>query len=201
MRVISSAAIAEKNKIASDAPWIILLEIQLDGDTVRLCSNNEDLIWDSEVWQAFPFQLDALAETGKGEIPAVTVKVSNITGEIQQALESADGANGTPVIIRVVNSEVSSPTEAELELEFVLDRTDYDEQWVTFFLTGSNCLSRRIPRGRYLKNFCRFQYGGIECGVSAATVASYPNCGRTRADCETRGNSTRFGGFPAMPGL
>jgi lambda family phage minor tail protein L len=201
VRVISSAAIAEKNKIATDSAWIVLLEIQLSGGTLYLAANNEDITWNSQTWQAFPFELDTVAETGKGEIPAITVKVSNVTGEIQQYLEAADGANGTPVIIRVINSSASTSTESELELSFVLDRASYDAQWLTFYLTGANCLSRRVPRGRYLKNFCRFEYGGVECGVSAATQATYPTCNRTKANCEERNNSTRFGGFPFMPEL
>lgn len=200
MRTLSTAALIEKNKIAGSGAWLVLLEIQLT-ETIRLVGNNEDILWDSQTWQAFPFELDTIGETGKGEIPAVAVKVSNITGEIQTKLEAADGANGTPVIIRVINTEASTSTECELELAFVLDSTSYDEKQITFRLTGANCLTRRVPPRRYLKNFCPFIYGGIQCGVSAGTLAAYPTCGRTIADCLTRSNDARFGGFRWMPKL
>ncbi|MBF0406479.1 MAG: hypothetical protein HQM10_03935 [Candidatus Riflebacteria bacterium] len=201
MKIISSAAVAEKNKIATDSAWLILLEINIGADIIRLAGNNEDVTWNSHVWQAFPFELDTIGETGKGEIPSVVVKVSNITGEIQQYLEAADGANGSAVIIRVINTTASSSTESELELSFVLDRSEYDENWISFYLTGANCLSRRVPPRRYLKNFCAFNYGGIKCGVSSGTKITYPACNKTKSDCETRGNSARFGGYPWMPEL
>lgn len=200
MRTLSTAALIEKNKLATDSAWLILLEVTIGATTLKLVANNEDILWNGDTWQAFPFELDTVGETGKGEIPAITVKVSNVTGEVQRLLEANDGANGVPVVIRVINSKVTTTTP-ELELSFVVESSTHDEQWITFRLTGANCLTRRVPRRRYLKNFCPFAYGGIECGVSAVTMAIYPACNRTSANCAERGNSTRFGGFPWMPEL
>lgn len=201
MRILTSAALTELNKVATDSADIILLEIQLSGATIRLARNNEDLEWDSETWQAFEFDLDTVNEAGKGEIPAVVAKVSNVTGEIQQYIEAANGASGTPIIIRVINTKTGGA--ALLELSYILDRISYDELVMSFHLTGANSLTRRIPRWRYLKNFCRFggNYGGIDCGVSAATVTSFPTCDGTYEQCLARSNSARFGGFRFMPDL
>lgn len=203
MRTLSTAALIEKNKASTSSAWIVLLEIQLDSGTIRLAGNNEDLTWNSQTWQAFPFEIDTVAETGKGEIPAMSVKVSNVTGEIQELLEAVDGGSGTPVIIRVINTAASTGTESEFELALILDRVDYDEQTLNFFLTGNNCLTRRVPRARVLKNFCRFSlnYGGVECGASAATVSTYPTCNGTYDQCVERSNAARFGGFRSMPEL
>lgn len=198
---ISSAAIAEKNKIATDSVWVALIEIQLPGETLRLCANNENLSWNSQTWQKYPVELGVINDSGKGEIPAVTVKVSNVTGEIQQYLEAADGADGSVVIIRVINTQASSNTQAELELSFVLDSSSFDEETIVFKLTGGNCLTRRVPARRYLSNFCPFNYGGVRCGVSAATQTTYTTCNKTYANCTERSNQTRFGGFKWMPKL
>lgn len=198
MRTLSTAALIEKNKLATDSAWLILLEVTIGATNLKLVANNEDILWNGDTWQAFPFELDTVGETGKGEIPAVIVKVSNVTGEVQRLLEANGGANGVPVVIRVINTEVTTTTP-ELELSFVVESSTHDEQWITFRLTGANCLTRRVPRRRYLKDFCPFVYGGIECGVSAATMATYPTCNRTSANCTERGNFTRFGGFPWMP--
>lgn len=200
MRTLSTAALIEKNKLSTDSAWLILLEVTIGATVLKLVANNEDILWSGDTWQAFPFELDTVGETGKGEIPAITVKVSNVTGEVQRLLEANDGANGVPVVIRVINTDVTTTTP-ELELSFVVESSTHDEQWITFRLTGANCLTRRVPRRRYLKNFCPFVYGGIECGVSAATMATYPTCNRTSANCTERWNFTRFGGFPWMPEL
>lgn len=200
MRTLSTAALIEKNKLSTDSAWLILLEVTIGATVLKLVANNEDILWSGDTWQAFPFELDTVGETGKGEIPAITVKVSNVTGEVQRLLEANDGANGVPVVIRVINTDVTTTTP-ELELSFVVESSTHDEQWITFRLTGANCLTRRVPRRRYLKNFCPFVYGGIECGVSAATMATYPTCNRTSANCTERWNFIRFGGFPWMPEL
>lgn len=199
MRTLSSASLIEKNKLATDSAWLILLEIGF-AEPIQIIANNEDILWDSKTWQAFPFEVDTIGESGKGEITSIGVKVSNVTGEVQQIVESLNGANNTPVIIRVINTATASTTP-DLELNFVVDSSSFDEQWLTFKLTGGVCLTRRVPQWRYLQNFCRFteRYGGIECGVSAATKVTFPTCNGTNANCIERGNAIRYGGFRWMP--
>ena len=125
MRTLSTAALIEKNKLSTDSAWLILLEVTIGATTLKLVANNEDILWNGDTWQAFPFELDTVGETGKGEIPAVIVKVSNVTGEVQNLLEANDGANGVPVVIRVINTEATTTT-AELELSFVVESSAYD---------------------------------------------------------------------------
>jgi phage-related protein len=200
MLVISSAAIAEKNKVAQTGVWLILLEIQLPGETIYLAANNENISWNGQTWIAFDFEVDVIGEAGKGEIPSVAVKVCNITGEIMQRVEANNGVNKTPVILRVINTEVTGTTP-ELALSYKVKDSSDDEKWLTFRLSGGNCLTRRTPERRYLPDFCQVNYGSIRCGVTAATMASFPTCDGTRANCEERGNIKRFGGFPWIPKL
>lgn len=197
---LSAAAILEKNKIAGDSVWPVLVEIQIPGqDPVRVCNNNENLTWDGNAWIAFPFELDEMQESGRGEIPSVALRVSNVTQELQYYIEQAGGGVDFPVILRVVNSKHLDITTPELELDFICTSCKYDAYWITFTLGGDAKLTRRIPERRYLKDFCPFQYGGVECGVPASTKAAYPTCAKTLAQCRQRSNSTRFGGEPGIP--
>ena len=197
---LSAAAILEKNKIAGDSCWPVLVEIQIPGqDPVRVCNNNENLTWNGETWIAFPFELDELQEAGKGEIPSVALRVSNVTQELQYYIEQAGGGVDFPVILRVVNSKHLDITTPELELSFICTGCKYDAYWITFTLGGDAKLTRRVPERRYLKDFCPFQYGGIECGVADATKVTYPTCAKTLTQCRQRSNSTRFGGEPGIP--
>ncbi len=54
---LSSIAIEEKNKLATDSVFLICLEITIPGvaEPVRVVRNNEDLTWQGETWVAFPF--------------------------------------------------------------------------------------------------------------------------------------------------
>jgi lambda family phage minor tail protein L len=199
---LSAAALLEMHKIAGDTAWIVLVEVTVPATpatTIRLCNNNEDVTWDGETWTAFPFEIDSVDETGKGEIPSATLRVSNVTQEIQSIIEDVSGGADMPVTLRVVNSGHLDEASPEIELDFIVTGCKYDAYWITFTLGGDAKLTRRVPERRHLKDFCPFQYGGIECGVASATMTVYTGCLKTLAQCRERSNSTRFGGEPGMP--
>lgn len=195
---LSTVAILEKNKLSSDGAWLVLLEVQLTtGVTLRSVRNNEDIIWNSQTWVAFPFQLDEIGESSKGELPQAAVRISNVTRSVQQYIEAGNGGVGSTVIVRVVHSKHLNLTNPEIELSFAVTGTTSDANWVTFTLGMEYPSMLRYPQKRVLKDWCHYkEYKGIECGATSAL----PTCNRTLKECRERGNSTRFGGFPAIPG-
>jgi lambda family phage minor tail protein L len=193
---LSAVAILEKNKIASTGAWLVLLEIRVNPDIViRVVHNNEDITWNGEQWIGFPFELDDVLEDSK-ELPRVTLKVSNITGIIQQYLEETQGGVGASVILRVVHSEHLDQTKPEIEETFSVQSTSTDAQWVTFELSGDFTTSLRIPPDRYLKDFCPYKFKSLKCGYQGDSSA----CNKTLDDCRAKSNAERFGGEPALPG-
>ena len=112
---ISSYAIQEKNKLTSNTVWLLMLEITIPGVTVpiRITSNNESITWRDETWVAFPFELDDISEESKGEVPQVTLRVSNVTRVMESYLQDFDlytKTNGySPIEVRiyVVNNQGS----------------------------------------------------------------------------------------------
>jgi phage-related protein len=200
MLPLSASAILEKNKIAGDSVWLVLLEVVIpNAPVIRIVRNNENITWNGQTWIAFPFELDDVQETDKGEIPSITVKASNVTREIQGYVEDANGGIGSTVSIMVVNSKHLAETTPNVRLDFSVTGVNYDAQWISFSLGGNQAISRRVPTRRYLKNWCPFAYGGIECGVAAATQATYPTCDKSLVQCRVRANSARFGGFQGIP--
>lgn len=202
MLTLSQAAILEKNKIASANVWLILLEITIPPTTtgqlptvLRLVRNTEDIVWNSQLWTAFPFELDPPKQSSNGELPNFTVRVSNITRTVEGYLEQAGGGVGSDVRIMVIMSEHLDIRTPELDEQFSVQSVSYDESWVSFTLTGAVNLFRRVPLRRFLKNFCPFQYKGPECKATS----SFPDCNKSLSNCRARGNETRFGGEPAIP--
>ncbi len=196
MLTLSQAAILEKNKLESDGAWITLLEINIrPGLIIRLCRNTDDIVWNGDTWTAFPFQLDAPKQSGSGELPRFAVRVSNITRAVEGYLEQEGGGVGATVRMLVVMSNHLNLTAAELDEEFSVQSTSYDQDWVTFTLSGATNLFRRVPERRFLKNFCHFQYKGAECRASSGL----PTCDKSLSACKARNNAVRFGGEPAIP--
>ena len=196
MLTLSNIAKMEGAAMSSDGAWLVLLEITLQqAGTLRLVRNNEDITWAGQTWIAFPFELDPVKETSDGELPTVSIRVSNVMRALNYYLEQGTGGVDAPVTIRVVHSKNLSSPVPEIEETFTVQSTSYDAQWVTFTLGGRNNLQRRFPQDRILRDFCRFKFKGPQCKYAGSAAT----CGHTFAECRARGNQARFGGEPSIP--
>ena len=192
MLSISAISRAEKNKLSTDSCFLILLEIKLEN-TIRICYNNEDVIWDGQLYQAFPFEIGDTSEDNDGSDPNVLLKVSNVAQGLQWYVEDSGGAVGTEVVLRVVNS-LNLNGAADLEETYSVLSCTVNEQWVEFTLGNDYSAKTRRPLDRYMKNNCRFKYKGVRCGYNGNKAA----CAHTLTDCRAHSNSKRFGGFPGI---
>lgn len=172
---LSRVAKLEKNRIAGDGAWLILLEITLktpEGDdlTLRVVRNNEDIEWNRQTWVGFPFDLDEVVEDSGGELPQIGLRISNITRAVQHYVEEAGGGVGASVRLLVIHSSnCNRPEDPEANLPevdetFTVRSVKCDINWVHFTLSGDYPTMRRVPETRYLKDFCPFPFRGIECG-------------------------------------
>lgn len=198
--ILSTLAKIKKNDIASDTPFIILLEIQLKGDdeSIYLCHNNEDVIWNDRLWQAFPFELGETKEDGTGSLPSIDLSVDNTSRALDYYLDKGGGGVESKIILRVVilpEDESEATAEPEVEEIFSVTDTTVTETFVKFTLGNAYPSQARRPLGIYKKNFCPFKYKGVEC----ACRSDLTDCNHTLTACRERGNSKRFGGYPGTP--
>lgn len=199
MHTLSQIARMESQNLGSDGVFMLLLEITLPTtEVLRFTSNNEDTIWpapDGESFVSFPFEIDNIAETRKNEVQSITVKVGNITRLVQSYVEKSNGGVGSDVILRVVHSKNLLSETPEMEIPFQVTGCTCDSKWVTFNLGATNPFQSRFPQNRIIQNYCRWRFKSSYCGYVGTSFAS---CNKTLANCQERGNSTRFGGFPGM---
>ena len=82
---LSTTAISEKNKLATDSVFLVLLEIVIPGieQTIRVVHNTEDIEWNGYTWSRVQFQLEDIRGNAAGEVPRVELRVDNT----QQVLE------------------------------------------------------------------------------------------------------------------
>lgn len=193
MNIWSAAGILEKNKLANDKPFLILVQVTVDGieDPIRLVRNNEDITWNGYTWLRFPFDFDKVTEDGK-EIPSVSLKVSNVQGLIQNYVQQYGGFCDAEVKILIVHAAHLDNPIAEEEMDFVVTQTKYDEQWVSFTIGASNDHSFRFPFWRYMRDFCPYHFKDIQCGYNGASAA----CDGTITTCRI---PLRFGGEQGIP--
>lgn len=195
---LSVSLLIEKNRIASPNAWLVTLDITMPDNTeYHIVNNNESITFNSQVYTPFPFQIEPTKETTKGEIPTVTLKVSNVTRVFQASIESNNGGVGAIVIVRFINSAYLSEDYAELEMEFTVLRTESNIDWISFTLGAPSPLIKRFPLYRYLASHCNWTFKEVECGYTGTETY----CDRTLDGvngCRQKSNSNRFGGFPGM---
>jgi len=194
---ISSTAIAEKNKLASTGVWIMLIEVTtpISFTVLRFSSDTDDTTWDGELWQRFPFEIDQVGESSKGEVPKVICRVSNATRAVQSQIETEQGGVGSTVRILVVHSDNLSETTPEIELTFECTGAECDEEWVHFTLGVPNPFKKRYPRNRVINTFCNHKFfKGTRCQYTGGETT----CDRTLTRCRELNNSINFGGFPGV---
>lgn len=191
-RSLPANVILEKNKIETPHPWLVLLTIELndtDSTVFRLANNTEDVEFRGHTFQRFPFEIEVQKFSTSGEIPTVTIRVSNVTKLLQPYIEEHEGGIGSTVTVTVVNAAWLNSDFSELEMQYSVMACSSDANAVEFILGAPSPLRQRCPLYRYMAMHCRWQYGSVECGHTGGT------CNRTLNNCRDNNNAARFGGF------
>lgn len=187
----SKVATLEKNKLSTDAPFLILIDVDAPGleDHIRIVRNTEDVTWNGKQWTAYPIEIENYEEDGK-TLPALELKISAGGGLIVTYLQQYGGFVDAKVSIYVVNAKLLDVASPEMELDFIINVTSYDEQWISFTLGPSSEIADRFPSWRYLTDFCPFVCGDIRCGYTGAD-----QCKNNLDSCLI---PERFGGEPGI---
>lgn len=196
---LSAVAALEKNKIATTNAFLILIEVQFEGATIRVVNNTQDVEWPAgsgQVWTAFPFRLGDTTEDSRGEFPSWQLKISNVSKTMERYLEQYKGGTDVKVILRVVMSEHLDLEEPVMYETFSVENTSSDALWSMFNLGPAFSTKRRVPPETFRKNFCPFKTGDIRCGYTGSEKCEE----KTLRRCRQLGNSHRFGGEPGIPG-
>ena len=196
MLTLSSAIIAEKNKLATTGAWLVLLELNFPGeDPICLTLNTEPVVWESKTWEYFPFEVDPISEDGQGSLPSYSLKVSNVGRHLTAAVEAHQGGDGATTRLLLVHSDHLDELTPVFEDIADVVGCNLTIDWVTFTLGAENPMQQRSPRQRYLANHCRYKkFKGTLCGYAGVEGA----CDRTMGQCESYGNLERFGGQPGI---
>jgi phage-related protein len=175
METLDSNVILEKNKLAGEAPWLLLLEVQLTtAETVYLVRNTENITFNSTTYIAFPFEIDERKMVSKGEIPTLGIRVGNPERLLQSYIEDYGGLVGNNITVRIVTryNDTGSWTQAVAYTYQVLS-CEADSMYVTFTLGAPNPLNKRFPLYKYVPNHCNWQFGGKECNFTWTAVGRY----------------------------
>lgn len=202
---LSNTTKIEKNKLTSNSVWLTMLEINIPSieNTIRIVSNNEDIVWNSFIWLKFPFELDEISQNANAETSQFQIKVGNVKNIIGQYVRQYDayvktnGFEAITVTLYIVNSkDLVNPTPV-YSTNLILTTSSLNHLEVSFTVSARDLFRARTPQTRMFPNSCRFKFKSTLCGYSG----SYTECNKTLSRCRELLNSKRFGGFPAIGNL
>lgn len=181
---ISVAASLEAHKLASDDPWVALIDITWPDTThLRLCRHPDAITFDAQdghgaqIYTAFNWEFDALEEKSDGSIPKWSARCSNVNRLVEALLEQFSGGVGGSIAIYTINM-ASVALEAEIALYFDILSSGSNAQWVTFQLGAPSPFRILHPRHVYTSNRCMWVYKGPQCAYGTPiTIAGSTTSG------------------------
>jgi len=131
---------------SSPTAWFFLLTITPKGGTpMYFVNNNEKVVSRGVTYEPFPFALILPEDTGD-RLPKVTITISNISGEIIQAIR----AQSTAPDMKVEMVSSAYPDIVEKTLDFLqLRSVNYDAITITGQLEVVNVLTKGFPSESY----------------------------------------------------
>ncbi len=167
---------------------------------------------------SFPMSIEPVGTTTTGEVLNMAIDISNVDKLIGNAVQNAEGMRGNRVIhLRVFDGLTTQAQGADkhhciLDTMYV-DTTTISPQNVSFSLESRfNIIGVQVPTNEYSRDWCRWIFLGPECLGGNQTsltqdTANFPLANATTCDhtlsgangCTAHKNTTRFGGFPAIP--
>ncbi|NOX15956.1 MAG: hypothetical protein GXP61_08030 [Epsilonproteobacteria bacterium] len=190
-----------KNALFDSGEWLVLLTFTNKNASVmiRVINNPEDVVFGGETFKAFPFQIDTITESNKGELPKINITLSNVDRIVQAYVEQdPDLGSGWNVHVDIVHNTALANAIAEIQYDFITMGATANESSVVFSCSMQNPLRYQFPRIRMLPNSCqhRFRHGG--CDYKGADTS----CTKTIQACRQKfyGASTiPFLAFPGIP--
>lgn len=167
-----------------------------DPVIARFCRNVENVFYEYELvnYYAFPFNI-GMASSAKSQFRSVDITFSNALGVMEAIVRRADGFIGARIGLKIVWAGDLSATPA-WEEEYEVKKSTIKRDTVSCTCAQDNFLLRGFPRYRYSRKRCRWRFKSDSCGYAGANTS----CNRLLDGCITNANTSRFGGFPAIPG-
>jgi phage-related protein len=198
---LSVKSVIEKNSIAGNEPFLVLLDIEVIDpatksvvETIRVVRNSEDFIYQNNTYAAMAFEIELKTEAGTQQ--AVTLKMADFTRAIQERMQAYGGGIGSNVTVTVVNAG-NSDQPPEVQEFFTVTGASAQGYFISWTLGTESILAVIFPKRRELRDRCSWRYKSAQCKYAG----NMPSCDLTLQGpngCGVHSNTINFGGFPGI---
>lgn len=198
---LSVASIIEKNRLSSDVPFLVCLDIDVVDpasgavvETAYYVRNTEAVTFNGHSYEPSAFDIDLKEESGT--LVTIRLTIKDYARVIQSKMQAYGGGVGFGVTVSVVNSAaLTQPPEVQEFFEVVASESN--AHVCSFTLGAENAVTKTFPRRRQTRDYCQWRYKGEECGYAGGLTS----CDLTLKGpngCEAHANVIHFGAFPGI---
>jgi lambda family phage minor tail protein L len=167
---------------------------------------------DSSIYLGLPLTIQNFSTSTEGKLPEVSVSIPNTDRSVEAIIQDQDYLRSREVYLITTYAKflptgtdyrhigTSPDRNAAIKEKLYISSVTTNQEAATF-----NCKPKfdlknaKLPRRRYSKE-CSWIYGDVNCDPDEdIDYVTYPTCNYTLENCEKRGNSERYGGFPSIP--
>lgn len=136
------------NKLNADEALLVLLEIEhpMITDTLRLVSDNRDLVSNGENYLAMNFNIVRQSDI-QGELPTVSLIIPNIGRTLVKWIDSSGGGRNANITLKLARR--STPNVIEESISFGIASVNISTQSINFSLVIQNNLIKRSMKFTY----------------------------------------------------
>ena len=201
MTVVSDTTFLEEKNKPENRPLHLFEVYYTDSDLLRLTDFDSDLTFDGNSYRAFDISYEDTGENIRLSVDTVTIRMGNVSREMQAYLELYDGLRGHSFNIKHVWYNQLSDAVCFMEESYYVDTAESNEEFIEFTLSSKfDVLNVQLPLRTYDRQHCYWKFvtdGSSDCGYSDAGLGDW--CDHTFNRCKVLENTLRFGGFPSIP--
>lgn len=136
---LPSAFLIQKNKLEQFSPSIELWQVEVsDTLTLYLANHPVAVRYEGRDHIPFPITHDEIKEEAQGRLQRLSVRVANVTREVQYYLEHNDGMRGRSVTLILVFYDADDPAGSlalgEVRQVYTIDAVQANDQVAVFVL-------------------------------------------------------------------
>lgn len=184
----------------------------------------DSLVWDGNVYQPFPIDVDGFSKEGDKQTPRPTLTISNLSSLIQELVYKYEDILGGKVTrVRTFakyldaanfasgNTEADPTQSLPDTVYYIRKKLSENIDSISFELSSPwDVEGLKLPRRVMTSNVCYWKYRGSPCNYIGPgfTILNEPTLDNTKDVCNKklsgclqrfpRGVEVPFGGFPAL---
>ena len=198
---LTIATVIEKNRITSDVPFLVCLDIDIvNPDTgalveiLRLVRNQEDVNINGYAYTAVNFEI--AFKNSSNALPELSLAITDYSGDVQSRMQQFGGGIDFKVKLSIVNGAMLGDAP-EIEEHFKVIGASAQNHVVSWTLGTDNPLMMQFPGRKQYRDVCTWRYKDNSCGYtggleSCDLTLNGPN------GCSAHENSVNFGGFQGI---